>query len=202
MIFYTVYRTQNLVNGKYYFGVHKTKNPYDGYLGSGKVLKAAIRKHGEQSFIKNVCFIFDNSGEAFAKEYELIETYRADPLCYNLRQGGSGGFDWINQQPNQGWRVRAANRTNSAERWKTDANYRDMIRNNFNRSGARGSSEMAKQRGLSAIGSAAARLRNIKAVERMKAQELFEQGICKAQIAALLGVAKSSVSVWVKGLSG
>jgi len=31
---YTVYKTQNLVNGKYYFGVHKTNNPYDGYLGS------------------------------------------------------------------------------------------------------------------------------------------------------------------------
>ena len=104
MIFYTVYRTQNIVNGKYYFGVHKTKNPYDGYLGSGKVLKAAIAKYGEQSFIKNVCFIYDNPEEAFAKEFELIETYRADPLCYNLRQGGSGGFDWINQNVPPIWR--------------------------------------------------------------------------------------------------
>lgn len=93
---YTVYRTQNLVNGKYYFGVHKTENPYDEYLGSGKVLKAEIRKYGDQSFLKNVCFIFDNPKEAFVKEFELIETYRKDPLCYNLRQGGSGGFDWIN----------------------------------------------------------------------------------------------------------
>ena len=98
MIFYTVYRTQNLVNGKYYFGVHKTKDPYDGYLGSGKILKAAMMKYGESSFIKNVCFIFDNAEKAFAKEFELIETYRVDPLCYNLRQGGSGGFDWINQE--------------------------------------------------------------------------------------------------------
>jgi hypothetical protein len=98
MIFYTVYRTQNIVNGKYYFGVHKTKDPYDGYLGSGKILKRAIAKYGEQSFIKNICFIFDNPEEAFAKEFELIETYRSDPLCYNLRQGGSGGFDWINRE--------------------------------------------------------------------------------------------------------
>jgi len=98
MIFHTVYRTQNLVNGKYYFGVHKTKNPYDNYLGSGKVLKRAVEKYGEQSFIKNVCFIFDNAEEAFAKEFELIETYRGDRLCYNLRQGGSGGFDWINRE--------------------------------------------------------------------------------------------------------
>ena len=96
-MFYTVYRTQNTANGRYYFGVHKTENLYDGYLGSGKVLKAAIRKYGERSFIKNLCFVFDNPEEAFAKEFELIESYRDDPLCYNLRQGGSGGFDYINQ---------------------------------------------------------------------------------------------------------
>src|ERR1035441_2734420 len=98
MIFYTVYRTQNTVNGKYYFGVHKTLNPYDGYLGSGKILKSAVEKYGEQSFIKNVCFIFDTPEKAFAKEFELIDTYRGDPLCYNLRQGGSGGFDYRSEE--------------------------------------------------------------------------------------------------------
>lgn len=68
------------------------------------MLRAAVKKYGEQSFIKNVCFIFDNADEAFAKEFELIETYRTDPLCYNLRQGGSGGFDWINKKSDQTWR--------------------------------------------------------------------------------------------------
>jgi len=97
MVFYTVYRTQNITNGRYYFGVHKTRNPYDGYLGSGKVLRTAVKKYGESSFIKNICFVFDNPEDAFSKEFELIESYREDPLCYNLRQGGSGGFDYINQ---------------------------------------------------------------------------------------------------------
>jgi hypothetical protein len=86
------------MNGKYYFGVHKTENPYDKYLGSGNLIRRAIAKYGEESFIKNVCFIFGNPEEAFAKEFELIEMYREDPLCYNLRQGGSGGFDWINKE--------------------------------------------------------------------------------------------------------
>ena len=93
---YTVYRTQNIANGRYYFGVHKTRAPYDGYLGSGTILMGAVKKYGKQAFIKNVCFVFDNAEEACAKEFELIETYREDPLCYNLRQGGSGGFDYIN----------------------------------------------------------------------------------------------------------
>ena len=198
MVYYTVYRTQNTVNGKYYFGVHKTSNPYDGYLGSGKVLKSAIHKYGEQSFIKNVCFIFDNAEEAFAKEFELIETYRGDPFCYNLRQGGSGGFDWINRQVNQKWRVRAAAKTNSIERWKTDADYRDLLWNNLKRSPTRGSSELAKQIGLATMGCAAARLKKRKESERKKARELFERGLCKAEIARQLGVSKASVGYWVK----
>jgi hypothetical protein len=124
MIFYTVYRTQNLVNGKYYFGVHKTKDPYDGYLGSGRVLKHAVAKYGEQAFIKNLCFIFDNAEEAFAKEFELIETYRKDPLCYNLRQGGSGGFDWINSTPmDRSSRARTTSELNKV-RMLTDPEFR------------------------------------------------------------------------------
>jgi hypothetical protein len=106
-MFYTVYRTQNLVNGKYYLGVHKTSYPYDRYLGSGTVITNAVNKYGRPAFLKNVCFVFDTPEEAFAKEFELIETYREDPLCYNIRQGGSGGFDWINREG-----LRADNRNN------------------------------------------------------------------------------------------
>lgn len=98
---YTTYKTTNMLNGKYYFGVHKTDNPTDSYLGSGKYIKAAIAKHGEQSLCKEVLFIYLDPSSAFAKEDELIQCYRGfDPLCMNLRKGGSGGFDWINSQPN------------------------------------------------------------------------------------------------------
>ena len=96
-MFYTVYRTVNLANGKYYFGVHKTGDPSDDYLGSGKYLKAAIAKHGEAAFKKDVLFVYLDPGSAFGKEDELVQCYRSlDPLCMNLKRGGSGGFDWIN----------------------------------------------------------------------------------------------------------
>ena len=41
---YTVYKTVCLVNDMFYIGVHKTDNPMDDYLGSGKRLKYAIKK--------------------------------------------------------------------------------------------------------------------------------------------------------------
>ena len=94
---YTVYRTTNLANGKYYFGVHKTEDPNDSYLGFGKYLKAAVAKYGEMTFRKDVLFIYLDFELAFAKEDELIQCYRGfDPLCMNLRKGGGGGFDYIN----------------------------------------------------------------------------------------------------------
>jgi len=126
MTFFTVYRTQNLVNGRYYFGVHKTKDPYDGYLGSGKILKRAIIKYGEPAFIKNLCFIFDNPEEAFAKEFELIETYRQDSLCYNLRQGGSGGFDWINREGKADY-SRAAKMSHGSKSKRDPNHYMKMV---------------------------------------------------------------------------
>lgn len=98
MRYFTVYRTVNLFNGKFYFGVHKTENPNDEYLGSGTYIKRAVEKHGAQSFRKEVLFIYLDAESAFAKEDELVQCWRHHPLCKNLRKGGSGGFDWINSE--------------------------------------------------------------------------------------------------------
>lgn len=94
---YTVYKTVNQVNGKFYIGVHKTNNPMDEYLGSGTVIQLAIQKYGVLSFVKEILFKYETQEEAWAKENELVELHRADPLCYNLRKGGSGGFDYLNK---------------------------------------------------------------------------------------------------------
>lgn len=122
---HTVYKTTNLVNGKYYFGVHKTENPYDEYLGSGKYLKRAVAKYGKEKFRKEVLFIYLDPESAFSKEDELIQCYRGlDPHCMNLRKGGSGGFDWINKNGFSSLGGKRGKQTQS-QMFKTNAIYRE-----------------------------------------------------------------------------
>jgi len=88
-IYYTVYKTINLINGNYYIGVHKTKNLNDSYLGSGKILKQAIKKYGSSNFIKEILFIFDNPEEAYNKEREIVNSdFVKETNTYNVAIGG------------------------------------------------------------------------------------------------------------------
>ena len=94
---YTVYKTINKINGKYYIGVHKTSNPFDEYIGSGKYLKRAIEKYGIENFDKEILAIFDTPDKAFKLESELVTFELIESgQCYNLKEGGKGGFDHLN----------------------------------------------------------------------------------------------------------
>ena len=111
-MFYTVYRTTNKINGKFYIGTHKTTDPDDNYLGSGKILKRAIEKHGVENFVKEVLHVFDNPEEMFAKEREIVTVdFLEESNTYNLKIGGEGGFDFLNSS-------KFNNPTHSAERAK------------------------------------------------------------------------------------
>jgi hypothetical protein len=88
---YTVYKTTNLKNGKHYIGVHKTDNPNDGYLGSGRAIEEAVRKYGRDSFNKEILFITESKEEAYKKEAELTVDFNTNKT-YNMRIGGVGGF--------------------------------------------------------------------------------------------------------------
>lgn len=96
MIYY-LYQITNKVNGKIYVGVHKTHRLDDEYMGSGKVIKAAILKHGAENFQKEILETFGNAADMFAREKEIVtEEFLARDDVYNLRRGGTGGFDYIN----------------------------------------------------------------------------------------------------------
>lgn len=91
-MYYTIYKTTNLINDKYYIGKHQTENPNDSYYGSGKALKNAIKIYGKINFKKEILFIFDNEDDMNKKEKELItEEFVSSKQTYNLGIGGEGG---------------------------------------------------------------------------------------------------------------
>lgn len=105
---YYLYQITNKVNGKIYVGVHKSKSLDDGYMGSGKVIKAAIEKHGAENFHKEILELFESSGEMYEREKEIVnEEFLARDDVYNLRLGGRGGFDHINASGQNGSKKRA-----------------------------------------------------------------------------------------------
>src|ERR1035437_4224431 len=96
-MFYYLYKITNVLNDKIYVGVHKTKSLDDGYMGSGKIIRSAIAKHGISNFSKDILEFFDTSEAMYAREAEFVnEEFLLREDVYNLRRGGYGGFEYIN----------------------------------------------------------------------------------------------------------
>ena len=95
---YVVYQIRCKRTDKVYIGKHQTENLDDGYMGSGKLLRRAIKKHGVENFEKTILHVYDNEADMNSKEAELVTEefcYRKD--TYNLCPGGKGGWGYVNQ---------------------------------------------------------------------------------------------------------
>ncbi len=91
--YFFIYKTTNLLNEKYYIGMHTTSNLKDGYLGSGTRLRKAIRKYGKHNFKCEILEFLSCKEELINKEKEIVTAELiSDNLCTNLKLGGKGGF--------------------------------------------------------------------------------------------------------------
>lgn len=92
-MYYTIYKITNNINGKIYIGAHQTENLNDNYMGSGYLIRYAIKKYGISSFTKETLFTFESKQDMFDKEREIVnEQFVSDKTNYNIKIGGNDGF--------------------------------------------------------------------------------------------------------------
>lgn len=91
---YYVYEIINNVNSKKYIGKRSCKYNIedDKYMGSGVIIRKAIKKYGLDNFTKKIIKIFSTEEEAFKYEKQLIEELNVinDSNYYNIKDGGLG----------------------------------------------------------------------------------------------------------------
>ena len=96
-----VYEITNLINGKKYIGKRSCKCPIeeDKYMGSGILLKSAIKKYGIKNFKKDILKICNTEDEAYVYEdlYTLQVNAWVNENYYNLKEGGKGGKTYISE---------------------------------------------------------------------------------------------------------
>jgi len=87
MMEYILYKTTNTINDKFYIGVHKRNGR--NYLGSGKILKSAIKKYGKENFRRETLISFKNESDAYDFEKMFVnEKMIMGGMCYNIVEGG------------------------------------------------------------------------------------------------------------------
>lgn len=107
-MFYLIYKITDTINGMIYVGSHQTENIDDGYMGSGKYIKRAIRKHGSEHFIKEIIATYDSREEMIEAEAAIVnEAFVLDPSTYNLVIGGGGGHYYFNRDAAKQGRISA-----------------------------------------------------------------------------------------------
>ncbi len=91
--FHYVYKTTNLISGKFYIGRRSTnKHPnLDNYLGSGLHFKRSLLKHGKKNFKKEVLEICGDFDTLCEREVYWQRVEKAVELGYNLIESDTRG---------------------------------------------------------------------------------------------------------------
>lgn len=83
-----IYKTTNIINGKIYIGQDSNNNPK--YIGSGKILKKAIKNYGKENFKKEIIEYCTSITDLNEKEIYWIKFYNSTDknIGYNIAHGG------------------------------------------------------------------------------------------------------------------
>lgn len=118
-----IYKTTNKLNNKIYIGQKKSPIFLENkYLGSGKYLKRAIKKYGEENFMVELVDTANSREELSELEIFYIKKFNSTDISigYNIAKGGIGGgevyvnnglinafitFDRLNYYLNDGWQL-------------------------------------------------------------------------------------------------
>ena len=123
-----IYKTTNLINGKIYVGQDSHNNP--NYLGSGLLLKKAVKKYGRKNFKKDTLCECETKEELNKKEVYWIMKLNSINLDvgYNIAQGkNSGTYDTMSNNPNIE-DIKKRIKETLRKRYLEDSNYRMKLR--------------------------------------------------------------------------
>lgn len=87
-----LYKITNLLNNKFYIGIHSTDDLDDNYYGSGLLINKAIDKYGIENFTKEILYFVSTREDLLDLERFIIDDKfinRKD--TYNIQLGGNGG---------------------------------------------------------------------------------------------------------------
>ncbi len=114
---YFIYKTTCKINNKIYIGKSNDKRP-KSYLGSGILLKKAIKKYGRINFTREILESVESEEIAYELEKTYIKKYNSQNnlVGYNIHLGGNGydhsveyNQDYITEEYKQ--KVREASQT-------------------------------------------------------------------------------------------
>lgn len=85
-----IYKTTCTITGRYYYGMHSTSTPEDGYIGSGNRLWHSIRKHGKENHIREIIEYLPDRTSLIEREKEIVTSdLIKDAMCMNIVPGGA-----------------------------------------------------------------------------------------------------------------
>ena len=101
-----IYKVTNLINQKIYIGktIKKNKN----YLGSGNLIKLAVKRYGRKNFSRKILEECNSIEELNKQEKFWIEELNSNKrgVGYNITNGGEGGDVFTNNSNKEAIRIK------------------------------------------------------------------------------------------------